>query len=357
MANMVLSFNSTTHEYSYPQGVDMNTAVDWGGVDGVSWLYWVHLGDFKYFADVVDAFVAENYTIGLNIRAAPYDWRLAPDGLNQTGFFANLSQLVVDTYQKNGQTKVAIVAHSLGTMLTRHWLLHESPDFIAQYVDTFVAISPPFAGAVATIMGIISGYTFDIPLPHDWFRPTLLASPSIVYLTPLDLVFGDRVLVSTNNVTYNSSQILDMLQGVDAKQAQEYWTFLADMRYDGTPMPSRQVPYFIYCLLAFHHALTYSCSVQLHCIYGYDVQTFDSLHYDVAKLDPYMPAPTVRWGDGDGTVHILIYSSPYFVEVGCAGQSNQPGCLLPAARSSDDNNQGRWSSRDIVQQRWNSSCC
>jgi hypothetical protein len=91
-------------------------------------------------------------------------------------------------------------------------------------------------------MGIISGYTFDIPLPHDWFRPTLLASPSIVYLTPLDLVFGDRVLVSTNNVTYNSSQILDMLQGVDAKQAQEYWTFLADMRYDGTSMPSRQVP-------------------------------------------------------------------------------------------------------------------
>ena len=43
-------------------------------------------------------------------------------------------------------------------------------------------------------------------------------------------------------------------------------------------------------------------SVQLHCVYGYDVQTFDSLHYDVAKLDPYMPAPTVRWGDGDGTV-------------------------------------------------------
>jgi lysophospholipase III len=252
MANMVLSFNATSHEYSYPQGVEMRTAVDWGGVDGVSWLYWVHMGDFKYFADVVSAFVAENYTVGVNLRAAPYDWRLAPDGLNSSGFFTNLSQLVVDTYNKNGQVKVAIVAHSLGTMLTRHWLLHESPDFIDQYVDTFVAVSPPFAGAVATIMGIISGYTFDIPLPHDWFRPTLLASPSIVYLTPLDLVFGDRVLVSTNNFTYNSSQILDMLKGVNATQAEDYWAFLADMRYDGTPMPSRQVLSSSHLLLSFH---------------------------------------------------------------------------------------------------------
>ena len=98
----------------------MRTAVDWGGVDGVSWLYWVHMGDFKYFADVVSAFIAENYTVGVNLRAAPYDWRLAPDGLNSSGFFTNLSQLVVDTYNKNGQVKVAIVAHSLGTMLTRH---------------------------------------------------------------------------------------------------------------------------------------------------------------------------------------------------------------------------------------------
>jgi hypothetical protein len=53
------------------------------------------------------------------------------------------------------------------------------------------------------------------------------------------------------------------------------------------------------------HASSCSCSVQLHCLYGFDVQTFDSLHYDVAELDPYMPAPTVRWGDGDGTVRIV----------------------------------------------------
>ena len=217
------------------------------------------MGDFKYFADVVSAFVAENYTVGVNLRAAPYDWRLAPDGLNSSGFFTNLSQLVVDTYNKNGQVKVAIVAHSLGTMLTRHWLLHESPDFVEQYVDTFVAVSPPFAGAVATIMGIISGYTFDIPLPHDWFRPTLLASPSIVYLTPLDLVFGDRVLVSTNNFTYNSSQILDMLKGVNATQAEDYWAFLADMRYDGTPMPSRQVLSSSYLLLSCHLKMCAIC--------------------------------------------------------------------------------------------------
>jgi len=39
MSNMVLSFNATSHEYSYPQGVEMRTAIDWGGVDGVSWLY------------------------------------------------------------------------------------------------------------------------------------------------------------------------------------------------------------------------------------------------------------------------------------------------------------------------------
>ncbi len=236
----------------------MNTAVDWGGVDGVSWLYWVHMGDFKYFADVIDAFLAENYTVGVNIRAAPYDWRLAPDGLNSSGFFTNLSKLVVDTYEKNGQTKVAIVAHSLGTMLARHWLLHESPDFIAQYVDTFVAVSPPFGGAVATLMGIISGYTFDIPLPHNWFRPTLLSSPSITYLTPVDSVFGDRVLVSTNNITYTSSQIMDILEGVNATQAQDYWAFMPALRYDGTPIPSRSVlALFLMC-----------CSVLTSCNLG-----------------------------------------------------------------------------------------
>ena len=53
------------------------------------------------------------------------------------------------------------------------------------------------------------------------------------------------------------------------------------------------------------HASTCSFSVQLHCLYGFDVETFDSLHYDVANLDPFMPAPTVRWGDGDGTVRTV----------------------------------------------------
>jgi len=92
-------------------------------------------------------------------------------------------------------------------------------------------------------------------------------------------------------------------------------------------------------------------------VYGYDVETFDSLHYDVAELNPNMPAPTVRWGDGDGTVRSLCCSSsralvlfaivPQVNRISLDVCSQQPGALTTTIKGAG--HQGILFNKDGIQ--------
>ena len=71
-----LEYNEFTNTYSNRTGVEM-TVPDFGGTSAVECLSKYCVKIVKYLKDMVDYFVARGYKRGVDIRAAPYDWRLA----------------------------------------------------------------------------------------------------------------------------------------------------------------------------------------------------------------------------------------------------------------------------------------
>ena len=76
-----LQFDETSGVYSDLNGVNVSVP-GFGDTFSVecladSELICATIPDLKYFQDFVEYFVARGYRRGVNLRAAPYDWRLA----------------------------------------------------------------------------------------------------------------------------------------------------------------------------------------------------------------------------------------------------------------------------------------
>ena len=95
----------------------------------------------SYFAPIVNAFVANfKYVRGVNVRAAPYDWRKAPNELGE--YYANLTKLVEDSYYANNGTRVILIAHSMGNPIALFWLNRiVSPAWKSKFIRSFVSLA------------------------------------------------------------------------------------------------------------------------------------------------------------------------------------------------------------------------
>ena len=112
--NIKLNYNAKTKLTSDTPGVKISTN-GFGQTVGIETIDGVPLGQslFPYFTGLVNALVANlSYVKGVNIRGAPYDWRKAPNELQ--AYYTNLTQLVERTYAINNNTRVVIIAHSMG---------------------------------------------------------------------------------------------------------------------------------------------------------------------------------------------------------------------------------------------------
>ena len=67
------------------------------------------------FIKLVEALVNESYVPGVSVLGAPYDWRKAPNEMQR--FYSMLTKLVQDAYIINNNTKVVVVAHSMGNQI------------------------------------------------------------------------------------------------------------------------------------------------------------------------------------------------------------------------------------------------
>ena len=61
---------------------------------------------------MIQSFAELGYEAGINMHAAPYDWRKAPDG-HATGMYPKLKALLEDTVARNGKP-AHVITHSLG---------------------------------------------------------------------------------------------------------------------------------------------------------------------------------------------------------------------------------------------------
>ena len=125
----------------------------------------------------------------------PYDWRKSNS--TQT---ATLHEYITNIRQFHGGAKVNIVAHSMGGLLTRRYILDHPEDI--PYIDHVVTIGSPFWGAPKAIYNTLDGNFFPFA-PVNWLNNSAVIAalptwPGVSELLPSDhyLQYGGLPVMS-----------------------------------------------------------------------------------------------------------------------------------------------------------------
>ena len=107
-----INYNTTTGEYLDNPGVDVDV-VEFGSVNGLSYLEPdIKIPQIGYFEEMI-MYLQKNhgYKDKFDMFGAPFDWRLAPDGLEARGYHKKVTKLVENAYTLNNNTKVIFITH------------------------------------------------------------------------------------------------------------------------------------------------------------------------------------------------------------------------------------------------------
>ena len=73
-------------------------------------------------------------------------------------FFNNTKKLIEDTYTKNGNTPVLMVAHSMGNPVMLYFYNHVvSRQWKDKYIRSHVALAAPWGGSMKALKLMVSG--------------------------------------------------------------------------------------------------------------------------------------------------------------------------------------------------------
>ena len=295
--NIIPRYNASTQAYSSPQGVSIR-ALDFGGVGGLAYLDpSVRIPSAAYFEALIEALRSRaNYSVGVDLFGAPFDWRFAPDGLDGAGYFGALKELI-----EGLGAPATLVTHSMGGPVALEFLNQMTAGWKAAHVRSFVPISPPFGGAVSTAKSMISGDNLGAPVPQATFRNVQAACASGPWLFPQPQLWAPGEALVTagggdggggggggssggGGGTYGSADYARMFEDLGLDQARDIYAAVKERT-----------------LAAFNPPL-----VPTYVMHGSAVDTATSYVYEKpferGKL-PDPPSQTVN-GDGDGTVNI-----------------------------------------------------
>jgi hypothetical protein len=236
----------------------------------------------KYLAMFINYFVARGYRKNVDIRAAPYDWRLAPDNLEQRGYYQQVKNLIEDMYNNKG---ISIVTHSYGGPVMLYFLNNVvTPCWKKKYIKAFIPLAAPFGGAVKILGTLLFGTPpVDINpnvIPQKirhYLRGITKSLQSVMFLAPRPDVFGKKVLVRTPSAAYS---------------AQKYKCFFSAINYPIGGLRHQKT-------LAINAGYK-NPEVKTYCLYGLGSPTQRMFLYDSTFPTGI---PRIVNGPGDGTVN------------------------------------------------------
>jgi len=275
--------------YDNSKGVEVR-AVDFGGVEGIKCLDPIYCSLTEYFAPVIDLLVENGYVLNETLFGAPYDFRLAGDGLEQNGFYEDLTSLI----ERIGEP-VILLPHSMGSMVVINYLAGKPKSWTDAYISGIVSVSGPYGGSPLSLQGSISGDPIGLPFYHDAFLDIQDNSPSGPWLFPASGLWQQQeILVRTRTRNYTASPEDYLLLLTELNRSEQAKAFPIVRNDKGIHYDAKEGPFYpqlnIKRLLALH---------------GKGTKTPASLYYDVDQFTPNQdpPAPHyTRWIDGDGVV-------------------------------------------------------
>ena len=72
-------------------------------------------------------------------------------------YIHKLVHLIEETYEMNDNTRVVIIAHSMGNLYTLYMLNHQPQSWKDKYIQGFFSMAGPWGGAAKTLRLMASG--------------------------------------------------------------------------------------------------------------------------------------------------------------------------------------------------------
>jgi lysophospholipase-3 len=225
----------------------------------------------QYFRVFVDYFVAKGYRRGVDIKAAPYNWRLAADSLDRQGYYSRVTELVEEMYKASGE-RVAVVAHSMGGPVSLYFFTHKvSAEWKTKYISVYVPLSGDFAGSSWALESVVSA-----TYPSAFFPQVARSFESLYWIMPRNSIYKGQVLIDTPSASFDSSQYEKVF---DIAGYPLGWT-----KYKPTTnITSYDFP-----------------GVKTYCFHGSDLPTPQTYKFITENL---RDKPTLITGAGDGLVN------------------------------------------------------
>lgn len=230
----------------------------------------------------IAAMASWGYIRGKNVRGAPYDFRYAPH--SQIEYFHRLAHLIEETYEINGNQKVAIMTHSMGGLYGLYFLNRQPQEWKDHYIHSFIAISAPWGGTALMHQVFASGMNWGV----DMVDPVLLREQQRSLETS-PMLFArpgtwteEHTIIRTPSRKYNAFDIEPFLEDVEFSIGLEILKHFNSSDYE------RRHP-----------------GVDFKCVVSTGIDTPEKFIYDkhFDELDYQRPAKIV-YGPGDGTVNL-----------------------------------------------------
>uniref|UniRef100_A0A0B6ZGM7 EF-hand domain-containing protein n=2 Tax=Arion vulgaris TaxID=1028688 RepID=A0A0B6ZGM7_9EUPU len=280
--NMRLLYDPQTRTTFNTPGVDIQ-ANGFGETDSVEFLDPNPVTHFSsslsYFYFIVNDLVTMGYARGLSVRGAPFDFRKAPNELGD--YFIALKKLVEETYEKNNNTKVVVIAHSMGSPVFLYFLNRQPQEWKDKFIQSFVTLAGVWGGAVKPLRLMASGDNLGVIIVNtNKIRPQQRSMPSTAFLMP-DSQFwsASEVLVSTPDKNYTVANYKEFFADMNFTDGYNMRMDTENLVRDLTPP---QVP--------------------VHCIHGSGVPTPAAFIFGKDQFPDTYPKEVDE--DGDGTVNI-----------------------------------------------------
>lgn len=276
--NMRLIYDNKTRTTSSVDGVHLRIP-GFGGSETVEWLDPSHAATGSYFKPIADLLVSLGHTRNVTVKGAPYDFRKAPNENAQ--YFIDLKVLVEKTYQENNNQPVILIAHSMGALMSLHFLNQQDQAWKDQHIKTLVTLAGAWGGSMKAIKVYAIGDDLgSYALRESIMRLQQITSPSLAWLLPSPLYWkSNEVLVETDKKNFTLNNLKEFFYGISYPNGWEMKRDTEVYQLDFRPP-----------------------GVEIHCIYGTGVDTVERLYYKPGTwLDGY---PSLIMGNGDGTVNL-----------------------------------------------------
>jgi len=206
-----------------------------------------------------------------------------------------LKSLIEKLYRNNGNTKVTLIAHSLGGLVSHYFLTGFNgidQKWKDKHIHAYITLSAAWSGGVDSLESVVSG-TFGLSqkfnhrigrLASRYIQPLARSMESISWVLPIPSVFGNQILITTPSRNYTASDYKQLFKDIDYKYGYRHFQRVQALNAN---FPPPNVP--MYCFYG-----NKKRSTPTRYIYSKD---FSPQHKSIGAK------ATVEYSNGDGTVN------------------------------------------------------